>query len=197
MDIDKVLLDKLHEIEPDATFEVHLPRVQSSSGAIYFAKIGAPSETVQYIGEANSLNAMNRAAPGIAPRVLVFGTTEGVPYFISEYRDMYKLFSNPGAANELAKRMATEMHAQPIPDGFGFPVPTYCGPTRLQNGRFKTWEECYSSKIEDLLTQLQRKGRRYLHLCMKGEIVKNECVLLVFFYCYVNPNDATELYRNY
>jgi protein-ribulosamine 3-kinase len=77
------------------------------------------------------------------------------------------------AANELAMRMATEMHAQPNPDGFGFPVPTYCGPTRLQNGMFTTWHECYSSQIGDLLRQLHRKGR-YLHLCRKGEIVKKE-----------------------
>jgi fructosamine-3-kinase len=172
--MDKLLLDKLRTIEPDATFELRLPRVHSSSGAVYFAKIGAPSEAEQYIGEANSLNAINEAAPRIAPRVLVSGVTEaGVPYFISEYKDISSLYSNSKAANELAKRMATEMHAQPNPDGFGFPVPTYCGPTRLQNGMFKTWHECYGSQIGDLLHQLHRQGC-YPHLCKKGEIVKNE-----------------------
>lgn len=170
-----VLLNKLHEIEPNATFEVHLPRVQSSSGAVYFAKMGSLSEVEQYIGEVNSLDALNKAATGIAPHVFVSGITEkGVPYFISEYKDISPLYSSPKVANELAKRMATEMHAQPNSEGFGFPVPTYCGPTRLQNGVFKTWHECYSSHIGDLLRQLQGKGTSSLHLCKKGEIVRSE-----------------------
>jgi len=71
--------------------------------------------------------------------------------------------------------MATEMHVQANPDGFGFPVPTYCGPTRLQNGMFKTWHQCYSSRIGDLLGQLYHKGR-YVHLCRKGEILRNEVI---------------------
>jgi len=172
--MDDLLLDKLYEIEPNETFEAHLPRVQSSSGAIYFAKTGSPSEVEQYTGETSSLNAINEVAPGIAPRIFVHGITEaGVPYFISEYKDISSLHSNVKAANDLAKRIATEMHAQANPDGFGFPVPTYCGRTRLQNGMFRTWHQCYSSRIGDLLRQLHHKGR-YVHLCRKGEIVKNE-----------------------
>src|SRR5258708_35471233 len=158
--MEDLLVDKLHGIEPNATFDVHLPRVQSSSGAVYFAKTGSPSEVEQFTGEANSLNAMNEVAPGIAPRIFECGITEaGVPYFISEYKDMSSLYSNVKAAKDLAKRMATEMHAQANPDGFGFPVPTYCGPTRLQNGMFKIWDQCYSSQIGDLLRQLHSKGR--------------------------------------
>ena len=65
------------------------------------------------------------------------------------------------------------LHAETHPDGFGFSIPTYFGPTRLANGMFKTWHECYASQIGDLLHQLRQKGI-YLSLCSKGKIIKNE-----------------------
>jgi len=172
--IPQILLDKLNEIEQNATFDGYLPRIQSSSGSTYFTKLGSPGESAQYTGEIASLNAMNEAAPGIAPRVFASGITESrEPYLISEYKDIVPISSDIKAANELAKRMATEMHAKRHPSGFGFPIPTYCGPTRLENGMFESWQECYASQISDLLRQLDRKGR-YQHLCSKGVIVKNE-----------------------
>jgi len=171
--IPRILLERLREIDPTATFS-GLPRIISSSGAIYFGKTGSASEVEQYVGEAESVRAMNKVAPGVAPHVFACGVTEtGAPYFISEYKDISPLNSNTKAANELAKRLATEMHAETHPDGFGFPIPTYCGPTRLTNGMFKTWHECYASQIGDLLHQLGQKVN-YLSLCSKGEIIKNE-----------------------
>ena len=81
--IPHVVLSKLKEIDPEATFEGTLPRIQSSSGAVYFVKVGSPSEAAQYEGEAQSLQAINKAAPDIAPRVLKTGVSDTEdPYFI-------------------------------------------------------------------------------------------------------------------
>lgn len=172
--IPRILLDKLNAIEQNATFDGSLPRIQSSSGSIYFAKSGSPSEAAQYIGEAASLDAMNEVAPGIAPHVFASGIADsGEPFFISEYKDIAPISSDIKAANELAKRMATEMHANPHPSWFGFPIPTYCGPTRLENGIFKSWQECYASLIGDLLHQLDQTGR-HQSLCRKGVVVKDK-----------------------
>jgi len=174
--IPHVVLSKLKEIDPEATFEGTLPRIQSSSGAVYFVKVGSPSEAAQYEGEAQSLQAINKAAPDIAPRVLKTGVSDTEePYFISQYKDTERLSSK--AAEVLAKRMATELHSpgHANPTGFGFPIPTYCGVTKLENGLFERWDECYASMIGDLLEQLQRKGR-YQNLCLKGEKVKTQYV---------------------
>ncbi|KAF9481663.1 fructosamine kinase PKL/CAK/FruK [Pholiota conissans] len=170
------LLLKLQCIEPDATFSGSLPRVQSSSGAIYYAKIGSPSDAAQFTGEAESLKAIDDAAPSLAPKVLAIGTLDsGEPYFISQYKDIGSLSYRAG--DVLAKRMATEMHtkANPSGRGFGFEIPTYCGPTRLQNGWFERWDECYAGMIGDLLGQLEKKGR-YQALCTKGAIVQSDVI---------------------
>ncbi|CAA7265934.1 unnamed protein product [Cyclocybe aegerita] len=175
MAIPQPILSKLQELEPDASFEGNLPRARSSSGSIYFAKVGIPREEEQYAGEAESLKAIGSAAPSLAPRVFCSGVTEsGTPYFISEYKDISSLTSR--AASVLAKRMATELHAKSSPTGkFGFAIPTYCGVTKLSNGWFDRWDECYTSMIGDLLDQLRRKGH-FEHLCRKAERVKNEVI---------------------
>ncbi|KAF8973661.1 Fructosamine/Ketosamine-3-kinase [Flammula alnicola] len=173
--IPQAILQKLRELDSNASFSGSLPRVQSSSGAIFYAKLGSPSDDVQYTGEAESLKAIAEAAPSLAPRILSFGVLDsGAPYFISEYKDIGLL--SYGASDILAKRMATELHAKPSSSGlFGFSIPTYCGVTRLQNGWFRTWDECYSSMIGDLLGQLERKGR-YQNMCRKGESIKSEVI---------------------
>ncbi|KAJ7070849.1 fructosamine kinase [Mycena amicta] len=168
--------DHLLQIDPGAEFSESLPRVTSSSGRVYYAKQSGSSaaETEQYIGEAESLKHIHIAAPGLAPRVLATGPTgDGRRYFLSEYLDLTSL-SEP-VAQKLAKRLALELHAHKSPQ-FGFPVPTYCGATRLQNGWFDSWEACYSAQIGDLLSQLSKKGTRYDILCRKGERVRSEVI---------------------
>lgn len=155
------------------------PSVKSSSGKAYFTKIGSPSDAEQYIGEAESLKAMHMAAPGLAPRVLACATIDkdtkesppdvGRPYFVSEYKDMGSL--TDASAKVLARRLASEMHEYRSTQGFGFHVPTYCGETRLENGWFETWEECFDTLIAGLLTTLEKRGR-YSTLCKKGQQVR-------------------------
>lgn len=183
--IPQTLLQKLQLIEPDSSFSGSLPRVQSSSGATYYVKTGSLSDEARFRGEAESLKAMDEAAPFLVPRLLDFGHLEsGLPYFISEHKDIGPLSYR--AADILAKRMATELHAKSNPSGkgFGLAVPTYCGLTKLQNGWFKRWDECFASMIGDLLSQLEQKGQ-YQTICSKGIIVKNEWairVVTVVFY---------------
>ena len=168
------ILKKLQETEPDACFEGPLPKVRSSSGAIYFVKLGSPSDRAQFIGEAESLKAIEDAAPSLAPRLFSVGVFEsGLPYFISQYMEMCPLSYQ--AAEILAQSMATALHSytKASTKGFGFSIPTYCGPTKLKNGWFQCWAECYSSMIGDLLGQLA-VGGKFTILCTKGEIIKNQ-----------------------
>ena len=168
------ILKILQETEPDASFEGPLPKVRSSSFAIYFAKLGSPKDQAQFIGEAESLKAIEHAAPSLAPRLFAIGVLEsGTPYFISQYMEMRPLSYQ--AADILAERMATALHSytNASAKGFGFSIPTYCGPTKLKNGWFQHWDECYASMIGDLLGQLAMKGK-FTILCTKGEIIKSQ-----------------------
>ncbi|KAF5312979.1 hypothetical protein D9619_002952 [Psilocybe cf. subviscida] len=170
------ILEKLEKIEPGASFSGSPPRVTSSSGALYYVKTGSVRDAEQYAGEAESLEVTNKAAPSLAPNILDSGVDEsGSPYFISEYKDIGSLSSS--AADVLAKRMATELHAEENPSGkgFGFRIPTYCGVARLQNGWFERWHDCYGSLIGDLVSQLERKGG-FPELCRKVDIVKEKYV---------------------
>jgi protein-ribulosamine 3-kinase len=178
-DIPQILLTHIEKLEPNATFTGSLPIIQSSAGVRYFAKIGSSSEKDQYIGEVESLRAMNEAAPGLSPRVLASGFVgnsgnelhPGQPYFLSEYKDLRSLTSR--AADVLAKRLATELHRYKSDKGFGFDVPTYCGATRQENGWYESWDECYSEMIGSLLRKLKQKGR-FGDLCSKGEEVRKK-----------------------
>lgn len=192
------ILNQLERLEPGAQFNGGLPRISSSSGKIYFAKLGSPKEKEQYVGEAESLKAMASAAPGLVPSLLAFGFVDdetgeeeereidgggGSPdgrrsFFISEYKDMSPLTERSGAI--LGKRLATEMHCYTSPNygadgasagGFGFEVPTFCGATRLRNGWFDTWEGCFDVLIGDLLSTLEARGG-YAELCRSGQDVR-------------------------
>lgn len=142
------ILKQLEHIEPGAQFNGTLPRISSSSGKTYFAKVGSPKEKEQYVGEAESLKAMALAAPGLVPALLAFGFVDekgeeidrglgpsessdghdhdhdhGLlrPFFISEYKDMSPLTERSGAI--LGKRLATEMHGYTSPNPS--PSPNY------------------------------------------------------------------------
>ncbi|KAE9400589.1 fructosamine kinase [Gymnopus androsaceus JB14] len=144
------ILNELAKIEPAADFTgVVGGRVQSSNGKVYFVKQGSRSEGEQYIGETESLKEIDLASPGLAPKVFSAGDFEDeTPFFISEYKDIGHL--DDKSATVLAKRLATELHAHTSPKGFGFKVPTFCGATRMKNGWFNSWEECYSEMIGPL-----------------------------------------------
>ncbi|EGO05330.1 hypothetical protein SERLA73DRAFT_174439 [Serpula lacrymans var. lacrymans S7.3] len=182
--VTKIFLSYLRELEPNAEYTVHLPTIKSSSGKTYFAKVGSRSDKDQFVGEAESLKAINIAAPGLAPQLLASGVTDrneddissGEPYFLSEYRDFTHLTDKAGEI--LGKRMATELHAHKSKNGFGFEVPTYCGATRQENGWYERWEECYSAMIGNLLSKLKGQGR-YADLCQKRRSSEREVSLEV------------------
>jgi fructosamine-3-kinase len=174
MSIHPILLKQLQKLESDAEFTVQSSRsnrITSSTGKQYFAKIGLEHEEEQYIGEAESLKHIAAAAPGLAPSVAASGLDGKKPFLITEYKDLTSL--NDAAARRLGQRLATELHAYKGLEGFGFGVPTYCGATRLQNGWFDRWDDCFSAMIGDLLTQLKKKGG-FSVLCAKGEKVRTE-----------------------
>jgi protein-ribulosamine 3-kinase len=178
--IHPIFLHYLKEIEPDSEFSGSLPRIESSSGKAYYAKLGSESEAEQWAGEAEALRAMHTAAPGLAPHLLAFGTIDksgnevesgGRPFFVSEFLNLGQL--DDKAAAKLGKRLASEMHSFKSSHGFGFAVPTYCGATRLSNGWHGSWEECFNSMVGELLGYLQDRGR-FTSLCKKGRQLQNK-----------------------
>ncbi|KXN88759.1 Protein-ribulosamine 3-kinase, chloroplastic [Leucoagaricus sp. SymC.cos] len=163
------LREQLKKIDPTTQYSGRLPKIQSSTGHAYFVKSGSPSELGQFVGEAQSLEAIENAAPGLAPKLISHGRDAGGrPYFISEYKDLGGLSGS--AANVLAKRLATELHQYKSQKGFGFDVPTFCGATRQKNGWCETWEQCYDSMIGNLLEGLSTRG--YDDLVKTGEKVR-------------------------
>lgn len=154
--------------------------LRSSTGQRYFAKLGKTSDKDQYVGEAESLKAIELAAPGLAPKLIDCGTIDsdtkerdsdvGRPYFLSEYKDIGSL--SPAAAKVLGKRLATELHAYESPKGFGFHVPTYCGVTRQDNGWYETWPECFDALVGGLADKLKAQGG-YEGLCKQIDTVRD------------------------
>ncbi|KAF5323305.1 hypothetical protein D9611_005682 [Ephemerocybe angulata] len=161
------LKEQLDKIEPGEDYTGTLPKIYSSSGRTYFVKEGTAGEKEQYAGEAEALKDMEEAAPGLAPHLYAFSTfDDGKPFWIGEYKNIGPL--NATAAKVLAKRLATELHQMKSTKGFGYPVPTHCGPTRFENGWYETWENCYSAMYGTLLSRLRETGK-YDSLCSTGD----------------------------
>jgi len=177
-----IFLKHLEKLEPDAQFTFSPPRLKSSSGTKYYAKIGTGSEHAQYTAEVESLKALDTASPGLVPKVLASGffvqgdeeskPGTGRPYFLSEYKELGSLSSE--AATVLGRRLAEEVHSYKGTSGFGFHVPTYCGPTRMENGWYSSWDKCYDALIAGLLFHL--KSSRYSTLRAKGEQIRRRHV---------------------
>lgn len=151
------------------------PRVTSSKGASYFAKVGLSSDWDQWNGEAASLKAMYAAAPGLCPKLIAFRDDPAGskrPFMVSEYLDVSGLSST--SAMQLAKRLALELHEpknnQKEPKGmFGFGCPTYCGVTRLENGWFQTWEECFAALMRGLVDGIRKRGSGFAETVRLGD----------------------------
>ncbi|KAI8981390.1 fructosamine kinase PKL/CAK/FruK [Trametes punicea] len=168
---------------PDVTLTQDSSSLRSSTGQRYYAKIGSAGEKDQFIGEAESLKAIDHAAPGLAPKLIDCGIIDaeskerdsdlGRPYFLSAYKDIGSL--NSTAAKALGKRLATELHAYKSPDGFGFHVPTYCGRTRQDNGWYQSWPECFDALIGGLQDKLEAQGG-YESLCTQVEQVRKRVI---------------------
>lgn len=193
--VHRVFVQAVQTEEPDTSLtQSTSPPIKTSSGTGYIGKIGSPSETEQYIGEAESLRAMHVAAPGIAPRVVACGVIDkdaaemdsdvGRPYFLSEFRDMGSLTDS--AAKVLAERLATEMHTYKSTNGFGFHVSTYCGRTRQANGWFESWDKCFDALIGGLLDSLKKRGR-YENLCKQGEEIRQRVIPALLGQLVVQP----------
>ncbi|KAG9082204.1 hypothetical protein FRC07_014280, partial [Ceratobasidium sp. 392] len=167
------LIQKLTQLFPDETFTAASgPRITSSSGSTYYAKVGSSSESEQYRAESRSLELMSAAAPGLCPHVVLASRTESRPFLISDYLDLFSLSSSARASSTLARRLASELHASKSDNGkFGFECPTFCGATKVDNGWYDTWESAYSAMIGGLLDKLEKRGP-YKELCARGREVQ-------------------------
>ena len=133
-----ILKQQLEKLEPNATFTSTPHGFTSSSGTTYFAKLGSSREKDQYIGEAESLIAINTAAPGLAPHILAFGVDNNtdLPYFISQYKNLSPLTGK--AAQALGKRLATELHMY-TKGGHGFGLKPSDKPCATWPQRCEEW----------------------------------------------------------
>ncbi|KAF8922098.1 fructosamine kinase PKL/CAK/FruK [Mucidula mucida] len=149
MPISAILLEQLEKLRPNADLSGSPPRIRPPTERISLSNSGVPMKRSNILAKLT--------APGLAPLVLASGISDGRPYFISEYKDMGRLSEKSG--QELGKRLALELHQYTSNKGFGFHVPTFCGATRMKNGWYETWEECYSEMIKDLLDALRSTNR--------------------------------------
>ncbi|KAI5124811.1 hypothetical protein M0805_005442 [Coniferiporia weirii] len=179
------LVQRVKDIEPGVELTSIPPLITSSSGKRYYAKSGSRTEQEQYTGEIESLKHIARAAQGLAPRVLDSGVDgDGRPYFVSEYKDISH--HTTASMAKLATRLATELHAYKSEQGFGFGVPTFCGATRLENGWFETWEECFDALIGGLQQGLERRNGNKA-FCEKIAVVRKTVIPYLLRPLKVNP----------
>ncbi|KAG9001773.1 hypothetical protein FRB93_011978 [Tulasnella sp. JGI-2019a] len=176
MSIPASILRALHAVEPDETYSsAGGSRITSSKGVSYFSKTGSSGDWDQWNGEAKSLKAMYAAAPGLCPKFIAFGDDppgSKRPYMISEYMDISGLTSTSG--RRLAQRLALELHEptnsqQEVKGQFGFSCPTYCGVTRLENGWFQTWEECFTALMKGLVAGIRQRGSGFAETIRLGD----------------------------
>lgn len=170
-----ILAATLRALDSSATFSGRAPRIVSSSGRIYYAKLGSPSDADQFAGEAACLKIFRAISPGIAPNVLACGvdTNTGRPYMISDYLDIGGRL-NDQAAKELARKLALEVHSYTSENGmYGFDVPTFCGATRFDNKWCETWDKAFGGMIESLLERIKTDGGGDAELFRMGEQVVN------------------------
>ena len=145
MGIDPVILDLLRKAQLQGPFEQagHNRVIDRSSGRAYFVKLGRNVDQIK--GEAESLRALYRAAPGLVPSVVACESVQDgrKAAFVSEYLDMSR--STVSVSEKLAGRMASELHNSENPnalsiDGmYGFPCATHCGDTEQDNSPDKSW----------------------------------------------------------
>lgn len=176
MSISPAILNALKALDPAETWtSTSGPRITSSKGVSYYAKYGSVRDWEQWYGEAESLKAMDFAAPGLCPKLIAFGeypSSSRRPYMISEYKDLGGLSGTSAVA--LAKRMALELHnpikSQKEAQGrFGFGCPTYCGVTRFENGWFDSWEDCFAAMMRTLVDGIRAKGRSFEEVVCLGD----------------------------
>jgi protein-ribulosamine 3-kinase len=109
---------------------------------VLLAKVGSPKEREQYVGETESFKAMafrlvneheegNRGQRGY-PR-LRLGVQEHHP-------SDGAVRSDPGVKIGQGAAYPYELEGR-------FEVPTFCGATRLRNGWYETWEQCFDVLI--------------------------------------------------
>jgi len=166
-------------------FESHDCVASTASGKRYFYKSTSVSGE-QYNGEAESLRLLGSAAPGLAPHLVSCQETGKDTIFLSEYIDLDRGLKSKDF-DELAKRLALEVHQKESTNGFGFGVPSYCGATRIVHGWYHSWADCYSNMIAELLTQLRTQGSRYQNLCDKGQRLQERAIPVLLGNLSVRP----------
>lgn len=145
----------------------------------YFVKTSADGQAASemFQGEYASLNAIADSVPGFCPRALAWGAIDedsASPknfFLATEFLDlggaMGRSSGDETSELTLAHRLG-KLHSTPAPveaasgrRRFGFPVPTFCGDTKQDNGFRDSWAEFYAEErlMTILRTSETRNGR--------------------------------------
>jgi fructosamine-3-kinase len=149
---------RLRGVHPAAGGCIHHAARVSTTRGDYFAKWSEGGPDDVFLREADGLRTLREADSGLViPEVLLAaGPAPGRPAFIlMEYLPPGPRGSGHEAA--LARGLAA-LHGRRAP-AFGFPVPTYCGPTLQDNRETASWAEFYAERrLRPLTRQLEVRG---------------------------------------
>jgi protein-ribulosamine 3-kinase len=158
------LLKPLHD--PSTSFSLSKNLITASTSPQRYLYKTATKDVTQLRGEAESLHRMNEACDTVAPTLLGSGEDEdGQRWMLSEWHGAFppssaalqcsssshiELSSIPPSSFPLLAEYLAKMHLSPPPSSFssqiGFPLPTYCGVTRMDNTPLSNWSEFWSKR---------------------------------------------------
>lgn len=137
---------------------IHEAACLLTSAGEFFAKWSAGCAEDLFIREAECLDALRATGSGIVvPRVIAAATPGSKPGFlILEFLPPAPR-SDPRDDERLGRGLAA-IHGRRAPS-FGFPSPTYCGPTRQDNRPAATWPSFYRERrLVPLVAALEERG---------------------------------------
>jgi protein-ribulosamine 3-kinase len=132
----------------------HAARVSTTRGDV-FAKWNDDCPPDVFLREADGLRELRRADSGLAiPQVITASGPEGdhPAYIVMEY---LAPGTGKGGDDATLGRGLAVLHRRTA-ETFGFPVPTYCGPTLQDNAPASSWTEFYAERrLRPLLRLLE------------------------------------------
>jgi protein-ribulosamine 3-kinase len=131
----------------------------ATSGGDAFVKWSDASPADLFLREADGLEALRAAGSElVVPRVFfaASGSAEAPGFIVMEYLE--PATGRGPATDETLGRGLAAIHRSTA-DAFGFRADTYCGPTRQDNARSKSWVEFYRDRRLRFLVELIAQAR--------------------------------------
>ena len=177
-------LDILKSRGHSINYEIRGQKVYFDDGSTFLLKSSPKSGAEQMIGEAKSLIAMDKAFPGICPKLIDSSLNDDDSddfWMLTEYHDFGS--TNSSHMQNLGKSLA-KMHLNGVqPQGkFGFEMPTYCGETKFKNEWHDNWVDFLNNdRFNYLLEQIcGDTGVGDMEIWELGQKLMSKLVLTLF-----------------